>query len=125
MECKLLVDSDYGKLFEEGQLSVDNLLPYSFAPLEIIFIENMRKSPQISISQLKKLCDNLDGFGCLQRIPFCGEDLADALDDPDFEKNEVSTRCNPYLLAALVTIGYSRERWWDESVLIQYRETYE
>ena len=98
---------------------------YSFVPLEIEYLEGLRKDLNIRVSSMKKFCLSLENFKNIQRIPLIADDIADALNDPEFEKELLGKRINPYRLSAITTIRHRESHWWSDEIFEQYREVYD
>lgn len=98
---------------------------YSFVPLEIEYLEGLRKDLNIRVSSMKKFCLSLENFKNIQRIPLIADDIADALNDPEFEKELLGKRINPYRLSAITTIRHRESHWWSDEIFEQYRELYD
>lgn len=118
MEARLFSESLYNELFETGSYN-DEIVPYSCVPLEIAYIEHLRKVPSTQISQLKDFCKNLN----VTRIPLTSSDVAQAIDDEELQGAFFNSRANPYYMAALMALTY--QPWWDDSLLHQFRELYD
>ena len=126
MEEKIVSFAKYNEILEGGS---DNLnsecVHYSFTPLEIEHIERLRKTPNIQVSSMQKLCVLLENRGVVQRIPLCANDIAASLDDIEFEKVFLNSKINPYQLSAIATIQHREYRWWSDDIYEQFREIYE
>ena len=117
MEARLLSESLYNVLFTTGQHN-DGIVPYSCVPLEIEYIERLRKDPSMQISQLRSFCENLN----VTRIPLTSVDVAQAIDDEESREAFFNSRANPYHMAAMMALTF--QPWWDCSLLQQFQEIY-
>lgn len=118
MEARLFSDSSYARLLNTGEQE-DGIVLYSCVPLEIAYIEHLRKEPKIQTSQLKNFCKKLN----VTRIPLSSGDVAQAIDDDELRDAFFNSRTNPYHMAALMALTY--QPWWDESLLQQFHESYD
>lgn len=118
MEARLFSDSLYDKLFHTG-MHDEGIVPYSCVPLEISYIEHLRKVPSIQNSQIKNFCKNLN----IIRIPLSSDDVANAIDDEESRNVFFNSRNNPYHMAALIAMTY--QTWWDDTLLQQFHEMYD
>lgn len=117
MEAKLFSSSLYDRVLYSGKIEY-NIVPYSCVPLEIAYIEHLRKAPSIQIEQLRNFCKNLNAT----RIPLNSEDIANAIDDDELRSKLFNSRANPYHMAALISL--TNQSWWDASLLQQFQEIY-
>ena len=87
MDERIISLTKYNEIFDENSDSISNeYMHYSFVPLEIEYLESLRKRSNIQISSMKKFCSSLDNINTVQRIPLVADDIAEALIDPEFEK---------------------------------------
>lgn len=126
MNERIISLTKYNEIFDENSDSISNeYMHYSFVPLEIEYLESLRKRSNIQISSMKKFCSSLDNINTVQRIPLVADDIAEALIDPEFEKELLGQKINPYRLSTITTIRHHAYRWWSDEIYEQYRELYD
>jgi len=126
MDEKIISSAQYNKLFnkDDNPLNVDCMY-YSFVPLEIEFLESLRKKADIQVSGMKQFCTSLNELNSIQRIELNSSNISEALIDPEFEKEFLSQQMNPYKLSAITAIKHYKYHWWSDEIYDQYRELYE
>jgi len=126
MDEKIISLIKYNEIFDGNSDSISNeYIHYSFVPLEIEYLESLRKRPNVQISSMKKFCSSLDNIDTIQRIPLIADDIAEALIDPEFEQELLGQKMNPYRLSAITTIRHRVYPWWSGEIYEQYRELYD
>lgn len=126
MDERIISLTKYNEIFDENSDSISNeYMHYSFVPLEIEYLESLRKRANIQISSMKKFCSLLDKSNSIQRIPLIADDIAEALMDPEFKKQLFGKKMNPYHLSAITTILHREYHWWSDEIYEQYRELYD
>lgn len=118
MDAKLFSNNLYDKLFD-GEEQEEGIVSYSCVPLEIAYIERLRKIPSIQTSQLKRFCENLN----VTRIPLSSSDVAQAIEDDESRNSFFNSHANPYHMAALMALTF--QPWWDDTLLQQFHEIYD
>lgn len=78
MDARLFSNHLYDKLFDGGEQE-EGIVSYSCVPLEIAYIEHLRKIPSIQTNQLKRFCENLN----VTRISLSSSDVAQAIEDDE------------------------------------------
>ncbi len=126
MDEKIISPAQYDKVFDKNSDNMNSdCMYYSFVPLEIEYLEGLRKKADIQFSEMKQFCTSLDEISSLLRIELTSGDIADALIDPDFEKDFLSQQMNPYRLSAIIAIRHCKYHYWSDEIYDQYRELYE
>lgn len=126
MDEKIISLSTYNELFEKNTRNViAEYVYYSFVSLEIEYLEALRKKVDTQISNMRDFCSLLGSIDAIQQIPLEANDIAEALNDEDFNKEYLGKQINPYRLSAITTIRHREYSWWSDDVYSQYREIYE
>jgi len=126
MEEKIITFNQYDKILDMDNSSVNHEnLHYSFVPLEIEYLEHLRKTNGIQVSIMRDFCLSLDNADTIQRISLCADDIATFLDNVEFDGDLLDCKMNPYRLSAIMTIKYRKYRWWSDDVYDQFREFYD
>lgn len=126
MDEKIISLSNYSDLFEKKTHNITSEYAYySLVPLEIEYLESLRKRAGTQISSMKDFCSLLGSVDAIQQISLEANDIAEALNDEDFNREYLGKQINPYRLSAITIIQHREYSWWSDEVYSQYRENYE
>lgn len=121
----LINHSLYNQILLKGRYEDDNLFGYSIIPIELQYIEEKRKDPEISIDMLERFSKNLAIITNHTRLSLGFADIGNVLDNEEFVEEYLDKRSNPFKLAAVTVIeSLFKCDWIDANDLMDQFQTF-
>ena len=124
---EILIHHDlYNQILLNGKYDED-LFGYSIVPLELKYIEEVRKDSRIDSDTLTRFTKNLAKISNHNREPLRYEDIADLLVNEEYLEEYLDKQNNPFKLAAVTVIeSLFQYEWIDTSDLMtQFQKFYD